>query len=66
MSDMGDKIKHKAEEVKGRAKQAVGDAKDDPELQAEGRSEELGAHGKQVGDKVEDAVDEAKDAFRKR
>ncbi|MCF4122348.1 CsbD family protein [Antribacter sp. KLBMP9083] len=55
---MGDKIKHEAEEAKGRLKETVGDATDNPKLQAEGRGETLAAQAKQVGDEVKDAAQE--------
>lgn len=61
---MGDKIKHKAEEAKGRTKETAGDATDNPELQAEGRSETVAAKTKQGGDKVKDAAQDVKDAAR--
>lgn len=56
---MDDKIKHEAEEAKGRLKENTGDVTDNPELQAEGRAETLGAEAKQAGDKVKDAAQEA-------
>ena len=56
---MEDKVKHEAEEAKGRLKENVGDVTDNPELQAEGRAETLGAEAKQAGDKVKDAAQEA-------
>jgi uncharacterized protein YjbJ (UPF0337 family) len=56
---MGDKIKHQAEEAKGRLKKNVGDATDDPEMEAEGRAETLAAEAKQAGDKIKDAAQEA-------
>lgn len=63
---MGDKIKHQAEEAKGRLKEKTGEATDNPDLAAEGRGETLGAEAKQAGDKVKDAakgaVDEGQDA----
>lgn len=58
---MGDKIKHQAEEAKGRLKKNVGDATDDPEMEAEGRAETLSAEAKQAGDKIKDAAHEVKE-----
>jgi len=52
---VNDKMKHKAEEALGKAKSGLGDATDDPELQAEGEREETKANLKQAGDKVKDA-----------
>ncbi|HEY4017322.1 MAG TPA: CsbD family protein [Pseudonocardiaceae bacterium] len=54
----GDKIDHKAEVLKGKAKEGVGRAIDDPELEAEGKVDQVKGNLKQAGEKV-------KDAFRK-
>jgi uncharacterized protein YjbJ (UPF0337 family) len=59
---LDDKAGHKAEELKGRAKEAVGDLTDDEQLQAEGRVEEGSGKLKQAGDKLKDAAGKAKDA----
>lgn len=53
MNDM----KHKAEELLGKAKEQLGDSTNDEELQAEGAWEESKADLKQAGDKVKDAFD---------
>jgi uncharacterized protein YjbJ (UPF0337 family) len=37
---IGDKAKDKAEELSGKAKAAMGDATDNPDLEAEGRMQE--------------------------
>jgi uncharacterized protein YjbJ (UPF0337 family) len=58
---MGDKIEHQAEEAKGRVKKNVGDATDDPEMEAEGRKETLAAEAKQAGDKVKDVAEDVGD-----
>jgi uncharacterized protein YjbJ (UPF0337 family) len=50
-----DKFSNKAEEMKGRAKEAVGDATDNEQWQAEGRGERMKADIKQAGEKVKDA-----------
>lgn len=50
-----DKLSNKAEEMKGRAKEAVGDATDNEQWQAEGRAERAKANIKQAGEKVKDA-----------
>jgi uncharacterized protein YjbJ (UPF0337 family) len=57
----GDKIEHKAEEAEGRIKKNLGDAGDDPEMEAEGRRETLAAEAKQAGDKVKDVAEDVKD-----
>lgn len=50
-----DKFSNKAEEMKGRAKEAVGDATDNEQWQAEGRAERAKGSLKQAGEKVKDA-----------
>src|SRR5690606_15734374 len=52
---MDDKVEYKAEELAGKAKQAVGDATDDRSMQAEGKMDEAKADMKQAGEKVKDA-----------
>jgi uncharacterized protein YjbJ (UPF0337 family) len=50
-----DKMDHKLEELGGKAKEAVGRATDDEELEAQGERDEAKADLKQAGDKVKDA-----------
>ena len=50
-----DKVSNKAEELKGKAKAAVGDATDNEQWQAEGRAEQTKGSLKQAGEKVKDA-----------
>ncbi|MFS8100717.1 CsbD family protein [Lentzea alba] len=50
-----EKFSNKADELKGRAKEAVGDATDNEQWQAEGRAERAKADIKQAGEKVKDA-----------
>lgn len=57
--DMGD-IENKAEELKGAAKEHIGDATDNESMQAEGKADQAKANVKQAGENVKDAV---KDAF---
>ena len=52
-----DKAQHKAEELGGKAKEALGDMTDNERLEAEGRGEQAKANLKQAGDKVKDAFD---------
>ncbi len=54
MSDM-DKMKNKAEELAGRGKEAVGDATDNRDLEAEGQKDQAKGNLKQAGEKVKDA-----------
>ncbi|HKR48698.1 MAG TPA: CsbD family protein [Pseudonocardiaceae bacterium] len=57
-----DKIKHKIDEGAGRVKETMGNVTGDEELRQEGEFEKDKA---QLKDKVADAVDKAKDIFRK-
>jgi uncharacterized protein YjbJ (UPF0337 family) len=50
-----DKARNTAEEWQGKAKEAVGDATDDRDLQAEGKADQSEASLKQAGEKVKDA-----------
>ena len=53
-----DKMANKAEEMKGQAKEAWGDATDDPGMEAEGKMDQTKANLKQAGEKVKDAFDQ--------
>jgi len=50
-----DKMKDKAQELAGQGKEAVGDATDNRDLQAEGRKDQAAGNLKQAGEKVKDA-----------
>ncbi len=50
-----DKIDNKAEELGGQAKEKIGEANDDQDLQAEGQADQSKANLKQAGEKVKDA-----------
>jgi uncharacterized protein YjbJ (UPF0337 family) len=50
-----DKIANKTEELTGQAKEAVGDATDDRDLQAEGQADQTKGNLKQAGEKIKDA-----------
>jgi uncharacterized protein YjbJ (UPF0337 family) len=50
-----DKARNKAEELKGKAKEGIGRATDDEELEAQGRVDQADADLKQAGEKVKDA-----------
>jgi uncharacterized protein YjbJ (UPF0337 family) len=50
-----DKIDAKADEFKGKAKEAAGRATDDPDLEAEGKGDQAKGDLKQAGEKVKDA-----------
>lgn len=49
-----DKAQNKFEELKGKAKEKVGEATDNEQWQAEGKAEESKAKLKQAGEKVKD------------
>ncbi len=51
-----DKARHTSETVRGKAKDVVGRAKGDPEMETEGKVEQVLGHLKQAGEKVKDAV----------
>ncbi len=53
MSGM-DKLNNKAQELGGRGKEAVGDATDNRDLQAEGKKDQAAGNLKQAGEKVKD------------
>ena len=52
---IGDKIQNAAEDLKGKAKEAVGDAKGDDKLKAEGKADQTKADAKKAGENVKDA-----------
>ncbi len=52
---MDDKLKNSAEGAMGKAKEKLGDASDDREMQAEGQKDQSKADLKQAGEKVKDA-----------
>jgi len=57
---LGDDIQNKAEDLKGQAKEGVGDATDNEQLQSEGKLDQLGAKAKQG---VEDLKEKAAETF---
>ena len=52
------KAKDKAEELAGKGKATVGDKTDNPDLEAEGRTQEAKADVKQAGENVKDSGDD--------
>jgi uncharacterized protein YjbJ (UPF0337 family) len=52
---LDDKIENKVDEARGKAKEGIGKATDDEELEAEGRGEQAKSDLKQAGEKVKDA-----------
>jgi uncharacterized protein YjbJ (UPF0337 family) len=51
-----DKVKNKAQELKGKMKEGAGDATDNPRLEREGRADRTKGSLKQAGEKVKDAL----------
>ncbi|MEJ8281093.1 CsbD family protein [Pseudonocardia spirodelae] len=58
-----DKIKNKAENALGVAKEKTGQATGDRELQAEGKADQSKASLKDAGEKLKDAAANVKDAL---
>lgn len=56
---LGDKISNQAEELKGKAKEAFGDATDNERLEREGQTDQGKANAKQAGEHVKDAAHDA-------
>ena len=54
----GETIRNKAEEIKGAAKEKVGDATNNESLQAEGTAEKADAKAKQWDEDINKQVDE--------
>ncbi|MFH8251957.1 CsbD family protein [Microbacterium sp. B2969] len=52
---LDDKIKNTAQDIGGKAKEAVGDATDNERLEAEGQADQTKANLKQAGENVKDA-----------
>ncbi|ONF70816.1 CsbD family protein [Amycolatopsis keratiniphila] len=58
---MNDKAENKIDELKGKAKEAAGNATDNEQWQAEGKAEQGKANVRQAGEKVKDAVKGVRD-----
>lgn len=56
---IGDKIKNAAQDVTGKAKEAIGDATDNEKLEGEGQVDQTKANVKQTGEKAKDAWNDA-------
>ena len=59
-----DKLRNKVTMGKGRAKQDVGRATDNPDLEARGQADRIDGAGRQVGEQVKDAGKNVRDAFK--
>ena len=58
-----DKVKNEADQLGGKAKQAVGRATDDDRLIAEGQAQETTARARKAGEHVKDAGKNVRDAL---
>ena len=54
-----DKVRNQGQDLKGKAKESIGRATDDEELEAAGRSDQAKSNLKQAGEKVKDAIKDA-------
>ncbi len=61
-----DKASRKAEDLKGRAKEAVGSATDDDDLRAEGRTDQASAGVKEKLDVARDKAEQVVDTVREK
>lgn len=52
-----DDAKHNMEKMAGKAKESVGDATGNEDLEAEGKMDQVKADAKKVGDDIKDAFD---------
>ncbi|GAA0607603.1 CsbD family protein [Kribbella sandramycini] len=62
---IADKAKNAAEELAGKAKEAIGDLTGNKDLKAEGQADQTEAGLKNAGENVKDAAQNVKDAFKK-
>jgi uncharacterized protein YjbJ (UPF0337 family) len=60
-----DKMKNKAQEAAGKAKQMAGDKTDNEDLENEGKADQAKADLKQAGEHAKDTAKDAKDAFKR-
>jgi uncharacterized protein YjbJ (UPF0337 family) len=54
-----DKLRNEGQDLKGKAKETIGRATDDEELEAAGRADQSKSSVKQAGEKVKDAIKDA-------
>jgi uncharacterized protein YjbJ (UPF0337 family) len=59
-----DKLRNRFKMGRGRAKQEAGRAMGDPYLEAEGRGERVEGGVRQAGERVKDAGQDVRDAFK--
>ncbi|MEO8557311.1 MAG: CsbD family protein [Actinomycetota bacterium] len=53
-----DKLRNKKDEAKGEAKEHIGKATDDKQMEREGKADQTKSNLKQAGEKVKDAFNE--------
>lgn len=58
---IADKAKNKAEDLGGKAKEAVGEVTGDQDLENKGKGEQMKSGVKDAGEKVKDAASKVKD-----
>ncbi|SEF85090.1 Uncharacterized conserved protein YjbJ, UPF0337 family [Thermomonospora echinospora] len=58
-----DKLKNKAQQVKGRGKEETGRRTGDPYLESEGRGDRAAGGMKQAGERVKDAAKDVRRGF---
>lgn len=61
---LGDDIKNGAENLVGKAKEAVGNLTDNDKLVAEGKADQVKAHAKDAASDIKDAGKDIGDAFK--
>ena len=54
-----DKLRNQGQDLKGKAKESIGRATDDEELEAQGRTDQAKASLKDAGEQVKDAIKDA-------
>ncbi|WP_433498639.1 CsbD family protein [Sphaerimonospora sp. CA-214678] len=59
-----DKLRNKAEDLGGKAKEGLGKVTGDEDVEARGQTEQSKSKLKQAGEKVKDAAGKAKDSLK--
>jgi uncharacterized protein YjbJ (UPF0337 family) len=60
-----DKLNNKAQDLKGKVKEAAGRATNNDDLEAKGKTDQAKSAVKDVGEKAKDAVENIKDAIKR-
>lgn len=61
---LDDKIKNAAQDLTGKAKEAIGNATDNDKLVAEGKADQVKADAKKTGENVKKTGENVKDTFK--